>query len=103
MNPSIPVDYQEAGRWLLGFVRVHAKREHGRVEAVLEEGDAREGRSYGVRLVLDGRLEPPAGAPPLELGYEEVALGRTRFAWCAALAVRVRTLARTLGRAVPVP
>lgn len=96
MNPRIPGDYQEAGRWLAGFVRTHAKRENARIEVRVDQAGPREGRSFGVRLVLDGRLEPPPAAAPLELEYAEVVAGRTQFAWCAALAERIRTLARTL-------
>ena len=96
MNPSIPTDYHEAGTWLASFVRSHAKRESPRIEVLLDTGGAREGHSYGVRLTLDGRAGPLPGSPPIELDFHEVAEGRTRFAWCAALAERVRASARDL-------
>jgi len=97
MNPKIPVGYDEVARWLRNFAVSHAKREHPRAEAVVGTGDEREGRSYGLRLVLDGRSHPAAGAPPMEFGYAEVAEGRTRFAWCEALAQRIREETRRLG------
>lgn len=96
MNPRIPAGYAEVGRWLQNFATSHAKREHPRVEAIVEAGDEREGRSYGLRLVLDGATRPEAGAAPLDLDYAEVADGRTRFAWCEALAQRLRAEAREL-------
>jgi len=96
MNPNIPADYHETGTWLAGFVRSHAKRESPRIEALLDTGGAREGRSYGVRLTLGGRAAPPPGSPPIELDVREVAEGRTRFAWCAALGERVQASAREL-------
>jgi len=96
MNPRIPVAYDEVARWLRNFAVSHAKREHLRAEAIVEAGAEREGHSYGLRLVLDGRLYPPADAPPLEFGYAEVAEGRTRFAWCEALAQRLRAETRRL-------
>jgi hypothetical protein len=96
MNPLIPTDYHETGHWLEGFVRSHAKRESPRIETLLETTGAREGHSYGVRLSLDERLLPPLGSPPIELGFREVAEGRSRFAWCAALAERIHATAREL-------
>jgi hypothetical protein len=96
MNPRIPTDYHETGHWLAGFVRSHAKLENPRIEVTLDTAGAREGRSYGVRLTLDGRVYPPPGSPPLEHEFREVAEGRTRFAWCAALAERIRTAAQEL-------
>jgi hypothetical protein len=96
MNPNIPADYPETGIWLEGFVRSHAKRESSRIEALLDSGGAREGRSFGIRLDLDGRTAPPPGSPPIELDFRGVAEGRARFAWCAALGERVRASAREL-------
>ena len=89
-------DYAEVARWLANFVRSHAKRENLRVEAALDAEGAREGNSYGVRLRLGERLAPPAGQPPLELSYGDVAASRGSLAWCTALAARVRALARDL-------
>jgi hypothetical protein len=96
VNPNIPTDYDEAGRWLEGFVRSHAKRESPRIEVRLETTGAREGDSYGVRLSLDGRVQPPPESPPIVLSFREVAEGRSRFAWCAALGERIRATAREL-------
>jgi hypothetical protein len=96
MNPHIPSDYRETGAWLSAFVRSHAKRECPRLELILETGGARQGRSYGVRVSLEGRVHPPPGSPPIELAFEDVAGGRTRFAWCEALAQRIRVTAREL-------
>ncbi len=96
MNPNIPADYHETGVWLEGFVRSHAKRESPRVEALVETAGAREGRAYGVRLRLGERVTPAPGSPPIELDFREVAEGRPRFAWCAALGERVRAAAREL-------
>jgi hypothetical protein len=94
MNPSIPADYHEVARWLAGFARSHAKRESSRIEVAVDDAGAREGRSYGVRLVLGGRVYPPG--PPIELSFQDIADGRTRFEWCAALAREVRAAARAL-------
>ncbi|HEV8307876.1 MAG TPA: hypothetical protein VGW35_09430 [Methylomirabilota bacterium] len=96
MNPRIPADYDEAGRWLRNFAISHGKREHAGLEAAVEMDEARQGRSYGLRLILGEVTYPPAGAPPLEFGYAEVAEGRTRFAWCEALAERLRAETRRL-------
>ena len=95
VNPSIPTDYHETGAWLASFVRSHAKREDSRIEVILDMDGPREGHSYGVRLTLGIRVEPP-GSSPIELEYREVVEGRPRFAWCAGLGVRVQTVARAL-------
>jgi hypothetical protein len=96
MNPLIPTDYHETGAWLAGFARSHAKREDPHIEAVLDADGPRAGRSYGLRLVLGARVHPPLGAPPIEFDFHEVAEGRTRFAWCAALGERIQAAAREL-------
>lgn len=83
--------YEEVERWLLMFMNSHAKRDHPRIEAVVEAGDEREGKSYGVRLVLDGRT-----TDVMELDSKDVADHRGELAWCAALANRIREQARTL-------
>jgi len=100
VNPRIPADYEEVGRWLRSFAASHGKREDSRLEASVEMGDAREGRSYGLRFVLGSLTSPPPGEPPAELGYREVAEGRTRFAWCEALAERIRRDAHRLSEVV---
>jgi len=86
-------DYAEVARWLENFVTSHAKRENVRVEALVEADGPREGESYGVRLRLGEALRPE---PPLELMFREVAQRRGEMAWCAALAGRVRAIARDL-------
>jgi hypothetical protein len=96
MNPSIPTSYHETAAWLAAFVRSHAKRENARIEALVDTTGSRNGRSYGIRLSLDGRTIPPPEAPPVELTFPEVAEGRTRFAWCATLGERIRATAREL-------
>jgi hypothetical protein len=96
MNPKIAVGYDEVARWLHNFAASHAKREDPRAEAIVEAGGDREGRSCGLRLVLDGRVHPPADQLPLEFGFAEVAEGRTRFAWCESLAQRIRADVRRL-------
>jgi hypothetical protein len=88
--------YEEGARWLHNFVVSHAKRESPRVEGLVEAEDEREGKSYGVRLRLGDRVLPPPDQPALELTYPEVAEGKGSFAWCEALARRVRGLAREL-------
>jgi hypothetical protein len=83
--------YEEVERWLRMFVNSHAKREHPRIEAIVEADDEREGTSYGVRLAFDGRT-----SDVMEFDYKEVADHRGELAWCAALARRLREQARTL-------
>jgi hypothetical protein len=83
--------YEEVARWLKMFLNSHAKREHPRIEAVLEDDDVREGVSYVARLHFEGRT-----SPLMEFDYKEVAAHRGELAWCADLAQRVRREARTL-------
>ncbi len=87
-------DSEEVARWLRTVVTSHAKRENLRAVAVVEAEGPREGESYGVRLRLGEALRPPAGEPPIELAHAEVARNRGSLAWCAALAERMRALAR---------
>jgi hypothetical protein len=82
--------YEEVARWLRNFLSSHAKREHPRVEVVLDDSNELEGR-YRARLQLGERL-----SEPMELDYKEVAEQRGTLAWCAALALRTRALARGL-------
>ena len=96
MNPSIPTDYLQTRAWLTSFARSHAKREDPRIEARLEADGTREGRSYGLRLTLGARTEPPSDSPPIEFAFPEVAEGRSRFAWCATLGDRIQSVARAL-------
>jgi hypothetical protein len=88
--------YDEVERWLRMFVNSHAKREYARIEALVDADDEREGKSYGVRLSLDGRT-----TAMMELDYKDVADHRGALAWCAALAERVREQARTLASLTP--
>ncbi len=88
--------YAEVGRWLLGFVNSHAKRESPRVEGIVEAGDERAGKSFGVRLRLGEEYEPSLAKPAIELAFEEVASGKGSLAWCQALAQRVSGWARRL-------
>jgi len=87
-------DYEEVARWLRNFVTSHAKRENLRAEAVVEPEGPREGERYGVRLRLGETWSPPIEEAPLDLSYEVVAKNRGELAWCAALAERIRALAR---------
>lgn len=81
--------YDEVARWLWNFLTSHAKREHPRVEVVLDHGDEREGKSYGAQLRLDGRV-----TPMIEFDYADVAAYRGGLEWCRALADRTRQLVR---------
>jgi hypothetical protein len=49
-----------------------------------------------VRLALGSATYPPPGSPPIELDFREVAEGRSRFAWCLALAERIRAATQEL-------
>ena len=88
--------YEEVARWLWNFATSHAKRESPLVEAVLETPEERAGKSYGLRLRLGDRHFPALHHPPIEFAYSEVAEGKASFAWCEALAKRVRGWAREL-------
>jgi hypothetical protein len=83
--------YAEVARWLWNFLTSHAKREHPRLEVVVETGDEREGKSYATHLVFGGRR-----APFIELDYREVADRRGDLEWCRAMATRVQAAARAL-------
>jgi hypothetical protein len=96
VNPKIAADYGEVEWWLRTFATSHAKRESLHVEAEVDTTGGREGRAYGLRVVLGGRAAPPWDEPPVELTFSDVVEGRNRFAWCESLAERVRALARAL-------
>jgi hypothetical protein len=83
--------YEEVARWLWNFLIAHAKREDPRVEAELEAGGEREGKSYAARLRFGTRLDAP-----WELDYREVANNRGALAWCEQLAGQTRARARRL-------
>ncbi len=93
--------YEEVGRWLLGFLNSHAKRESPRAEAVVEAGADRAGRSFGVRLRLGESYYPPLSQPAIELSFHEASTGKGSFSWCDALAKRARGWARELLAAEP--
>ncbi len=88
--------YEEVERWVQMFVTSHAKREHPRIEAVVDAADERERKSYGVRLALDGR-----SSDVIDLDYKVVADHRGALAWCLALASRIREQARALASLTP--
>jgi hypothetical protein len=83
--------YDDVERWVRMFLTSHAKREHPRVEVVLDEDEALQGLGYQARLRFGERL-----SDPIELDYEDVAEHRGELAWCTALATRTRALARRL-------
>jgi hypothetical protein len=83
--------YDEVARWLKMFLNSHAKREGPRIEAVLEDDEAREDVSYAARLQLGERT-----SPLMEFDYKTVAAHRGELAWCMDLARRVRREARGL-------
>jgi hypothetical protein len=83
--------YEEVGRWLWNLLTAHAKRVDPRVEVELDTEGEREGKSYGARLRF-GRQRGPL----MELEFREAADNRGSLAWCAALAERVKGLAREL-------
>ena len=83
--------YDEVARWLRVFLTSHAKREHPRIEVVLDEDDALRGRAYRAWLRLGDRV-----SEAIDLDYKDVADHRGELAWCAALAARTRALARGL-------
>lgn len=88
--------YEEVARWLWNFATSHAKRESPVVEVNVETEGEREGKSYGLRLRLGERFLPPLNQSPMEFAYPEVAEGKANFAWCEALAKRIRGLAGEL-------
>ena len=83
--------YEEVGRWLWNFLTAHAKRVDPRVEAELDTEGEREGKSYVARLRFSRQL-----GPLIEFQFRDVADNRGSLAWCAALAERVKGLAREL-------
>jgi hypothetical protein len=83
--------YEDVARWLWNFLTAHAKREDPRVEAELEAGDEREGKSYAARLRFGTQLDAPAA-----FDYKDVANNRGSLAWCEQLASQTRARARRL-------
>ncbi len=83
--------YDEVARWLRNFLTSHAKRVSPRVEVEVAAGDAREGKSYGVRLRAGARV-----SRVVELDFHEVADKRGSLAWCAEMAERTQARAREL-------
>jgi hypothetical protein len=88
----VATSYGEAGRCLQIFATSHVKREDPRLEVEIDDTGPREGQSYAVRLVPEGR----GVVPSLEFTYAEVVEGRTQFSWCTHLAARLRAIARPL-------
>jgi hypothetical protein len=84
--------YGDVGRWLANFLTSHAKRENPRAEVLLDAGDDRKGRTYGIRLRVGRRL-----GPVVEFEYRDVADSRGTLAWCRTLAERTRAQIRELG------
>jgi hypothetical protein len=83
--------YNEVGRWVRMFLTSHAKREHPRVEVVMDDDEALQGQGYRARLLLGRNV-----SEPIALDFAEVAAQRGTLAWCAALATRTRAQARGL-------
>jgi hypothetical protein len=83
--------YDEVARWLRVFLTSHAKREHPRIEVVLDADEALQGRAYRARLRFGERV-----SEAMELDFKDVADHRGALAWCAALAARTRAQARSL-------
>jgi hypothetical protein len=83
--------YDDVSRWLRNFLTVHAKREDPRMEVALDTGGDLEGQGYRARVRFGERL-----GEPMTLEYRDVADNRGTLSWCAALAARVRELARAL-------
>ncbi len=84
--------YVDVGRWLANFLTSHAKRENPRAEVLLDAGDEREGRAYGIRFRVGRRL-----SGVVEFDYRDVADNRGTLSWCRALAERTRAQVRELG------
>ena len=95
--------YEEVRRWLLGFVNSHAKRESPRVEGIVETGDERAGKTFGVRLRLGEDYAPPLAEPAIEFTFQEVSSGKGSFAWCESRGARIRDRARRLLEAEAAP
>ena len=88
--------YEEVARWLLIFLNSHAKRESPRIEAIVEAGDDRAGRTFGVRLRLDEWYYPPLDQPVIEFSFQGVSAGKGSFSWCESAGKRVRGWAREI-------
>jgi hypothetical protein len=85
MNPRIPASPDEVAAWLHGFAVSHVKRDDPRWEVTVAAHGAGTDDRYTIRVTRRGRE-----AAPIELSYAEVVEGRTRLAWCEALAARLR-------------
>ena len=85
--------YEEVARWLRNFLISHARRENLRAEVELEAGDEREGKSYGARVRLGGRL-----TDVVEFDYPMVAEHRGELRWCRDLAARTRAIVKDSSR-----
>src|SRR5262245_23720511 len=83
--------YDDVSRWLRNFLTAHSNRDVAGMEVVLATGGDVDGRAYGAGVRFGERL-----GEPMTVEYREVADNRGTLAWCAALAARVRDLARSL-------
>ena len=88
--------YEEVARWFRIFLNSHAKRENPRIEALVEAGGARTGRTFGVRLRLDEAYTPALDQPLIEFSFQDVSAGKGSFSWCDSVATRVRGWAREI-------
>jgi hypothetical protein len=89
-------DYHEVARWLRMFLNSHAKREHPRVEAIVDAEGERENKSYGTWLRLAEHV-----TPEVAFDFKDVADHRGSLAWCQALADATRARVRDLLAAAP--
>jgi hypothetical protein len=87
--------YEEVARWVRNFLTSHAKRENFKAEVEVDDGDEREGKSYGARVRVGGAV-----SDVIELAYRTVADRREELQWCRELAERIRQAVRDLGRSV---
>lgn len=88
--------YEEVARWFRIFLNSHAKRESPRIEAIVEAGDERAGKTFGVRLRLDEAYSPSLDQPAIEFSFQGVSDGKGSFSWCESAGRRVRDWAREL-------
>jgi hypothetical protein len=90
VNPRIAASYAEVAAWLQGFAASHVKRDDPRWEVTVDRHPAGAGGSYTLRVARGGSGATPGASAPIELSYAEVVEGRSRLAWCEALAARLR-------------
>jgi len=88
--------YSEVARWLRVFLNSHAKREHPRVEAMVDTSGDHENKSYGTRLRLGDQV-----SAEVEFAFKDLADHRGGMAWCQALADATRARVRELHPGAP--